>query len=359
LTKISIFESNDADIWNNFIEECPHASVYHTWEWGELIEKAYDIKLFRLIAEENGTIVGVLPFTTFDSALFGRKIVSLPFSDVGGFCVSDGYLECSKELVRELLRIAKKLNVESIELRMPSQNERNLLKLGFVRGFQAFTFWLNTKLPYDKIQSAYSKKIRKNVRKAKKEGLRVREAKKISDVDKYYKLYLARMKDFGTPPAPISFWRNMWRIFYPKNMMKLIFTVVDDREIAGFVSLLFKKRLYFILNVSSKAYWTYRGLNDLLFDEYIKYACEHGYELVDFGRTRMGTGVHSFKEKGWGCEQVPLNKYYLFFRGKMRNFLDIQLTPNMTIYAKAWKTFCPLFLTPILGYWIRKKIGDA
>jgi FemAB-related protein (PEP-CTERM system-associated) len=352
-------KSNDSDMWNNFIEKSPHASLYHTWEWGELIEKTYGTKVFRLLAKDNDTIVGVLPFATFDSVLFGRKIVSVPFSDVGGFCVSDGYSECSKGLVLELLKIAEKLNAEFIELRMLSQEEKNLFQLGLVRGFQAFTYWLNTKLPYDKIQAAYSKKIRKNIRKAKKEGLRVREAKKISDVDKYYKLYLARMKDFGTPPAPLSFWRNMWRIFYPKNMMKLIFTVVDDREIAGFVSLLFKKKLYFILNVSSKVYWRYRGLNDLLFDEYIKYACENGYELVDFGRTRMDTGVHSFKEKGWGCEQVPLNKYYFFMRGKMRNPLDMQLSSSMNIYAKAWRTLCPTSLTPIFGFWIRQRVGDV
>ncbi|HLE75271.1 MAG TPA: GNAT family N-acetyltransferase [Candidatus Bathyarchaeia archaeon] len=352
-------KSNDAGIWSNFIEKCPRASVYHTWEWKELIEKTYGVKVFRLVAKENNTIVGVLPFATFDSVLFGRKIVSLPFSDVGGFCVSDGYSECSKGLVLELLRIAKKLNAEFVELRMLSQEEENLSRLGFVIGFQAFTYRLNTKSPYDKIQAAYSKKIRKNIRKAKKDGLRVREAKKISDVDKYYKLYLGRMKDFGTPPAPLSFWRNMWRIFYPENMMKLIFTVVDDREIAGFISLLFKKNVYFILNVSSKVHWKYRGLNDILFDEYIKYACEHGYESVDFGRTRIDTGVYGFKEKGWGCEQVPLNKYYSFLRGKMRNPLDTQLSSNMTIYAKAFSTFCPTFLAPIFGCWIRQRAGDV
>ncbi len=34
--------------------------------------------------------------------------------------------------------------------------------------------------------------------------------------------------------------------------MKLIFTVLDDKEIAGFIALLFKRKLYFFLNVSLK-----------------------------------------------------------------------------------------------------------
>ncbi|MFQ5712113.1 MAG: GNAT family N-acetyltransferase [Candidatus Geothermarchaeales archaeon] len=355
--RIRLADESDREEWNGVVEGSSASEVYHLYEWGELIEKTYDIRVKRLLAEDDGAAVGVLPFVSFKSALFGGKIVSLPFSDYGGPCTLDDYSNCSKDLLKELVRIGDELNVGFIELRMFPHDEEELFELNFTRGFQAFTFRLDTRPPYEKIWSGYVKKIRKNIRKARREGLRVVEARDREDVEDFYRLYLGRMKDFGTPPAPLSFWLNMWDIFHPRDRMKLIFTVLSGEKIAGFVSLLFKRKLYYVLNVSSKEYWRHRGLNDLLFDWYIKYACENGYGLVDFGRTRGGTGILRFKEKGWGAERLPLNKYYLFFGGEKRNILDVALSSNA--YAKLWRTFVPTALTPTLGRWVRRKIGDV
>ena len=163
------------------------------------------------------------------------------------------------------------------------------------------------------------------------------------------------MMELGTPPAPKSFWSNIWDYLYP-NKLKLIFTVKQGMHIAAFMALIHKKRLYFFANVSDSSQWKLRGLNDILIDWYIQYACENGIEEVDFGRTRHRTGVMKFKEKGWGCIPLEVCKYYLFLRG-VRNPLDGSL--QSSIYAKAWSRFIPKMAAPILGYFIRKNIGDA
>jgi len=119
------------------------------------------------------------------------------------------------------------------------------------------------------------------------------------------------------------------------------------------------KKLYFVLNVSFKKFWKYRGLNESLFDWYIRYACENGYELVDFGRTRKGTGVQKFKEKGWGVERISLCTYYLFLHGKMKNPLETALNTDTNLYGKVWRRFIPTSITPTLGHFIRKRVGDV
>jgi hypothetical protein len=355
--KFRFADDSDRNEWNEIVEKTAQSEIYHTFEWVELLERTYHIKVFRLIVEADNTIVGILPFVLFTNPIVSRKIISLPFSDIGGFLLLDEYHDLSDSLVKELVKIAKKWKADFMEFRLLQENAKNLLNLNFTLGLQAFTYRLDTTKPYKEIWHNYSKKIRHNIKKMKNMGLRIREAQSEYDLYLYYNIYLKRMKDFGTPPAPFSFWRNMRNIFHPKGRMKLIFTLLDDKEIAGFTALLFKRKLYFIYNVSLTEYWKYYGLNELLFDWYIKYACENQYELVDFGRSRKSTGVQRFKEKGWGTNPIPLNKYCFFLHGKMRNPLETTLQTN-NIYAKAWKTFIPTPITPLLGYLLRKNLGD-
>jgi len=357
--KFRAANETDRKEWNTVVEQSNSAEIYHLYEWGELLEKTYNIKVLRLVAEKDDTIVSILPYVYFNNTLFGRKIVSLPFADIGGCCTLDEFRNLSGALIKKLIKIAKQQKVNFLEFRSLEESAKDLHAFGFIKGFQAFTYRIYTKISHDEIWKNYGKKIRHNIRKMGKIGLNIKEAGHERDLYKYYEIYLKRMKDFGTPPAPFAFWSNMWSIFYPKGMMKLIFSVFDGREIAGFTALLFKRRLYFILNVSLKKFWKFYGLNELLFDWYIRYASENRYEFVDFGRTREGTGVQRFKEKGWGVQRIPLNTYYLFLRGKKKNPLEIALQPDTNIYSRAWKRFIPIFLTPTLGHLIRKKLGDV
>ena len=355
--KFRFAEHTNREEWDEIVEKSPQSEIYHLFEWGELLERTYNIKVFRLVAEVDNKIVGILPFVYFKNPIFGRKIISFAFSDIGGLLLLDEYHGLSHKFIKELIKIAKRWKANFIEFRLLQENAKDLSSFNFTCGLQAFTYRLATTRPHEEIWHSYSKKIRHNIRKMEDMGLRIREAKNEYDVGMYYRIYLKRMKDFGTPPAPFSFWRNMWNTFHPKGRMKLIFTVLDNKEIAGFTALLFKRKLYFILNVSLTEYWKYYGLNELLFDWYIKYACENQYQLVDFGRTRKGTGIQRFKEKGWGAKRIPLNTYYLFLRGKAKNPLQTALQTD-NIYAKAWKTFIPTQITPLLGHLLRRNIGD-
>lgn len=345
--------------WNDVVKNSPSSEIFHLFEWGELLTRTYDARIFRLAAELDGRLVGVLPFVHFGNPIFGRKLVSLPFADVGGPCTTNDSDGVCNGLVRELAKIAGRSNVDFIEVRSYWENAQCLIDVGFREGFEAFSYRLSTSTAYDGIWKKYNKKIRRNIRKMRELGLEVRDACSKSDVNNYYRIYLERMKDFGTPPAPIKFWENMWDIFYSQKMMKLIFTVLDGKPIAGFVALLFKKKLYFVLCVSLKKFWKYHGLNELLFDWYIRYASENGYEIVDFGRTRKGTGVQRFKEKGWGVERVPLNTFYLFLGGKTKNPLETALDTETNLYSRVWRRFVPTVLTPALGHVIRKTAGDV
>ncbi|MGQ9514808.1 MAG: GNAT family N-acetyltransferase [Thermoproteota archaeon] len=353
--KIEWLGAVDKNYWNNIINDWSNSEVYHLFEWAEVIQETYKVKIFRMVAEESGRVQVALPIVFFGSFL-GRKLVSLPFCDYGGFCGNMNRREAISLLLKELIKISHSLVVDFIELRMLAQMGAGLSQANFYPGPTALTYRLRTDRCYDHILGhVYSANVRKDLRRAEREGLKVREASGIHDLDIYYRLYLRRMMELGTPPAPKRFWINLWNHFYPQRL-KLIFTTKQGKDIAAFVALIYRKRLYLLLNVSDSRSWGSRGLNDILFDWYIRFACENGLEEVDFGRTRRGTGVMEFKEKGWGCVPLELCKYYYFLRGH-KNPIDVSLQSN--IYAKTWSRFVPKMAAPTLGYMIRKNIGDA
>lgn len=354
--KTEWLDAEDKNSWDCAVDQYSNSEVYHLFDWAEIIQETYKVKTFRLVVKENENILAALPIIFFNSPLFGKKLVSLPFCDYGGFFGNMENKEIIMLLLKEIARLAHSLEANFVELRMLSRKDESLTRMRFVRGITALTYRLKADRSYSEILSnVYSAKVRKDLRRAEREGLEVKEASKRNDLEIFYGIYLRRMIELGTPPAPKMFWTKLWDHFHPQRL-KLIFTMKEDNPIAAFIALIHKRRLYLLLNVSDSRQWGLRGLNDVLYDWYIRFACENGLQDVDFGRTRHGTGVMEFKEKGWGGMPIEVCKYYLFLRGN-ENLVDKSIQSG--IYAKAWRRFVPRIVSPALGYIVRKNIGDA
>jgi hypothetical protein len=92
----------------------------------------------------------------------------------------------------------------------------------------------------------------------------------------------------------------------------------------------------------------------LLYLRMLEYACDHGYQAFDFGRSSPGEGTYVFKEK-WGAVPVPLHWHYIALDGKLPN----PEGSGKERFEKAthyWKKL-PLIVTTIVGPHIRKHIS--
>jgi hypothetical protein len=69
----------DADRWDAFVERCPEATFFHRAGWKEVIETVFRHRTFYLVAERDGSIVGVLPLAETKSFLLGHALASLRF----------------------------------------------------------------------------------------------------------------------------------------------------------------------------------------------------------------------------------------------------------------------------------------
>src|SRR5262245_55070604 len=68
--------------WRAFVEKHPAASIFHTPGWLEALRRTYDYRPVAYVDTASGTtLAGGIPFCRIRSALTGRRLVSLPFSD--------------------------------------------------------------------------------------------------------------------------------------------------------------------------------------------------------------------------------------------------------------------------------------
>jgi hypothetical protein len=75
--------------------------------------------------------------------------------------------------------------------------------------------------------------------------------------------------------------------------------------VAGAVFLTWNGTVVYKYGASDPDYWKLRP-NHLIFWTAIRWACEHGYRVFDFGRTDLDNqGLRDFKS-GWGATERPL-----------------------------------------------------
>ena len=68
--------------WKAYVDSIPYANIFHHPAWIGLIAECYGYRPFVVaICDERGALTAGLPLMEIKSAFFGRRWVSLPFSD--------------------------------------------------------------------------------------------------------------------------------------------------------------------------------------------------------------------------------------------------------------------------------------
>jgi len=336
--------------WEDFLQK-NESQIFHTPEWGIFVKKTFpSARHVCLAAFDHGEIQLIFPFTEIRSRLFGRKLISCAFVDYGGpagnmdffgkviddvgrrYVQSFGYLE----MHRGLGDFGE--SMEKFGLSKSVGGRRFITRLG------------NTEELWIKI----SKQKRKAVRKAEESGLKVREIER-KELENIYKLYLKGMREFGSPPYPLSFFENFYSIFVEKGLGRVLGTYHNDELVALLMGYTYRKRIHIIINVSDKRYLETRP-NDILHWEFIKWGCENGYQAFDWGRSRISVASPpNFFKRMWATEEEDFPHYYLLWKSKKIPNVDPE-GPKYKLFTKAWKRM-PVTLTAAAGGRIRQGLG--
>jgi CelD/BcsL family acetyltransferase involved in cellulose biosynthesis len=290
--------------WLAFVESSPSAEIFHHPRWLELLRAQYGYE-FQACCVANGRgIEAGLPIARIKSRLTGRRLVSLPFSDVCSPALAadagPGALDgLSLALAEEVKKTGLGLTVHAA---LPNAPE------AFVQP-RFFRHLLSLSADPAEVEARISKSQLGAAKKAKREGLRGERRTDVAALDAFYALHLKTRRRLGVPTQPKRFIRRFEQLF--DEGLGFVWIVLDgDQPIAAAVFLTYNGTVTYKYSASATAALKKRP-NNLLLCEAIRWSCEAGFDTFDFGRTDSDNeGLRKFK-RSWGAEEHELSYTYL------------------------------------------------
>lgn len=335
------FRAADDARWDEFVSSCPEATFFHRAGWKRVIERAFGHRTHFLLAESDGHIEGVLPLAEMKSLLFGHSLGSLPFCVYAG--VAAVTQRAREALDTAAVALAEQLQVDHLEYRNIHPRHADWAGKDLY-----VTFRKKIDPDPEKNLAAIPRKQRAMVRKGIKAQL---EADVDSDTGRFFRAYSESVHRLGTPVFARRYFDILREEFARDSE---ILTVTSKGEtVASVLSFFFRDEV-----IPYYGGGTHRArevaANDFMYWEVMRRACERGFRVFDYGRSKRGTGSYDFK-KNWGFEPQPLHYEYRLVRA--RSVPDHNpLNPKYKLFIAMWQRM-PLALANLIGPHVVRNIG--
>lgn len=288
-----------------------------------------------------GGIVGYLPLALVTSRLFGRFLVSLPYLNRAGIVAAD--LTVRNEILEAARELADRFKVQYLELRHHAYRQEHKAishnrdeKLRMVMGLPC---------EVDGLWSAYSAKVRNQIRKGDKAGLSISFGRS-ELLDDFYDVFSTNMRDLGTPVYPRGLFAAVIDTFDKEAELAVVRH--EGRPVAG--AILIHGRLGQVCesqvpSASSLRDAKHTNANMWMYHKLLERSVQKGSGVFDFGRSSPDSGTFRFK-KQWGAVPLPTTwQYYL-------RYGDVgAVRPDNPKYQRriaAWQHL-PVWVTRLVG----------
>jgi FemAB-related protein (PEP-CTERM system-associated) len=321
--------------WDDFVVAQPEGTLFHLTAWKRSIERAFGFEARYLLAQKNGRICGILPLFRSSNWVQGQTLISTPFAVYGGICFNDP--AASIALRTAAVQMATEDGVDYLELREAHRpfSDSFLTKELYVTFEQPLT-----KDP-EQLMRGFPKDTRYMIRKAQKSGLRT--VTDNAQLDSFYNIYAHSVRNLGTPVFSGRFFRILLEEFGSTAGVTVIWR--DSKALAAVLSFRFRGTILPYYGGSLPEGRQF-AVNNFMYWEVMRSACERGLSTFDFGRSKLGTGSYFFKTQ-WNMHSRPLPyQFYLVRRKNLPNFSPAN--PKFKLATSLWRRI-PLPLTKTLG----------
>lgn len=329
--------------WDSFVKRCPSATFCHLAGWRRVIEHSFGHRAYYRCVVRGESIEGVLPLVHIKHPLFGNFLSSTSFCMYGGPVVTTESAKIA--LDASALDLAARLGVKYVEYRLREPGTRQNWR---VKSDAYATFRKAIDPDVEKNLLAIPRKQRAMIRKGLKLGLRSE-----IDCDPYrvYRIYAESVRNLGTPVFARRYFLALKSTF--GQDCEFLVVTHAGRPVAGVMSFYFRNE---VLPYYGGGIPDARRLaaNDFMYWEVMRRACQRGYRLFDFGRSKRGTGSFDFKTF-WGFTAEPLHHTYFMLRGSELPNLN-PLNPKFRILVALWKRL-PLPVANFVGPHVVRSLG--
>lgn len=303
--QINLLQSEE-ELYRDFIDSNPNASIYHTLEWRDIVQETYRYKPQYIIARDGETIKGVLPLFQVNSYINGRRLVSIPFTHRVNILYHD--ISTLQQMIRFAKDLVSRSSCNYLEIRHGMDLPESV-ELKCSPNF--FDSTLDISGPLDGIWGKFEGSVRRAIRKGRQSDLKITQGTELEDYRIFYELELETRKRQGSPPYSFRFFENLHSKLHTLGKAKLYFASFNNQDIAGVIILYYKKIAIYAYGASTsdRDFLKLRP-NNLLFWQAIQDAHQCGCQLFDFGTTHPSNkGLLRFKS-GWGTSDIRIPYYY-------------------------------------------------
>jgi len=341
---VEVLELQDKDKgeWDKYVYDSPQATIFHLAGWKDVMEDTFGLRAHYLLAREGGQILGVLPLLYVRSRLSGHFLTSMPTAICAG---NDETALALVERAKELVRVS---GAKYLILR---DSFRRWDVPDLVTQEDHCTLVARLCDDPDQIWQRLDRRVRQHVRRANQAKLEVMIGSEYSEA--LYPAYSRAMRDMGTPTLGLAFFRNVMSQF-PAHFTTVM-VGCDGEVLGGAYAALFKDTIYNTWGGMLRQSYRLRS-SHIWYWETLRYGCENGFQWVDLGRSRFGSGTYAFK-KHWLAEPRPLyEQCYLCGVSQPPPVGSVRADDLWyRVFMDAWRRL-PLAMAEFLGPCMRKRM---
>jgi serine/alanine adding enzyme len=331
-TRIHVCSEEDRERWDHFVISHPECTNYHRWSWKHVFQEVFGWPAIYLLAEEGGTVRGILPLI-WQKCLLRSYLSSMPHLKGGGIVADQPEIE--NLLFTSAIEAVRRTKSKYLELRHLTQHDLPLVpredKVGAV---------LRVESDREQRLRRLEKKTRNLVRKSLTFGMTA-EFGGSALLPEFYEVYRCNMRDLGSPSYSRHFFSEILSRFPDETR---ICVARSGREAVAAAFLLGFRGTLEVAWASSYRKFLSLKPNMFLYWSVLEFAAEQGYEFLDFGRSAHGSGTYEFKLQ-WGA--VP-NKLYWGYWLNRRASLPGARGLGMQMTSRMWRRL-PVAVTNVLG----------
>ncbi|HVN87105.1 MAG TPA: GNAT family N-acetyltransferase [Candidatus Binatia bacterium] len=285
------------------VESRPDATLYHSTAWARVIAETYAFPCRYSVALDHAEVVGGLPAFEIRGTWRGRRLVSLPFSDVGG-PLGDAF--ACHALIDAVLRDAHANRWRTVELRGPVGAGT---PANFTESLRADNFTLSLNPPLCDLARGLADSVKWGRKRALREGVVVARSSTVEALRDFYRLHQLTRRKLGVPVQAWDFFVRIAEEFFDRGAGFVVDARHSGAVIASAVFLRHGSCLYYKFSASDPQRLAPQP-NSLLLWHAIEWAKAEGLTQLDLGKTvRENAGLARFK-RSYGAQPTPLPHYY-------------------------------------------------
>jgi hypothetical protein len=324
MLEFRLVEENVKTEWNQRVAVHQAGSIFHTWEWMQVVERIYHAQPLPVGIFEGTEMIGVYPlFRTQKGPL---TVLASPIGGVGygGPLVDDRLLP---EIIARQDELVRRFGADYVELRTLNHAMEPFLAQGNYTLERLRTIALKLDRDLDELWRNLKGPCRTAVRRARKNNVVIRAAQDDRFLDTYSAMSAdTYAKTHRPPPLSRHAYATVWNLLRPSGKVEVLLATHEDRIVAGGFFLHFANRVYYWDGAAFRA--DYRlNANNLLHWTVIERAADRGYEEYDM----LGGNIPSiarFKQSFGGREVEYVDAYK-------------DVTPQAYVGRRLYRRFMP------------------